>query len=87
VRRVRLETRARRAIPAGRVEKVRKPHVQQESIAIQTRILEKSVASRTNVLGLNPKLRKQLRQQSSANLVAVDCCATRPEVAQSTQES
>jgi hypothetical protein len=53
VQRGRLEIRARRATPAGRVErvvkvkkaerveKVRMPHVQQGSIAIQTRRLEK----------------------------------------------
>jgi len=65
-----LEIRDRRATPGGRVEKgvkvkkagrgekVRMRHVQQESTAIQTRIPGNRFASGTKVLRLNPNSEK-----------------------------
>jgi hypothetical protein len=64
VRRGKLEMQARRATPAGRVEravkgerveKVRMPPVQQENTAIQTRRLENRSASGIKVHRIKPK--------------------------------
>jgi hypothetical protein len=69
-----LEIRARRATPAGRVErvvkaerveKVRMPHAQQGSTAIQTRRLGNRSASGTKVLRLEPRFENKLGNNPS----------------------
>jgi len=49
--------------PTTRIEKVRTDHVRQESISIQIPILEKRVASETNDLNGDFRVRVQHRKQ------------------------